>query len=129
MKHRCKFPHVYKLSMVLQIQCIFTPNTATEELEKCINLSFIQGCIKSDLSKFELCMGSERGPRLGGVPSGWAMTLRMVFTIFFKFDNLGRFLRVRVVFSPDGIKPWLLRLFRHARGWLWSTVAMGCRGC
>jgi hypothetical protein len=78
-----------KLSMVLQTQCIFTPNTAMEELEKCINLPLIQGRIKSDLSEFELCAGSERGPRLGGVPRSWAMMLRMVFAIFFKFDNLG----------------------------------------
>jgi hypothetical protein len=74
--------------MVLQTQYIFTLNTAMEELEKCINLPFIQGCIKSDLSKFELCAGSERCPRSGGVPRGWATTLRMILAILFKFDHL-----------------------------------------
>src|SRR5271156_2740951 len=99
MKHRRKFPHMCKLSMVLQIQRIFTPNTTTEELEKCINLPLIQGRIKSNLGKLKLCAGSERGPRLGGVPRSWASTLRMVFVILFKFDNLGWFLCVWVVFS------------------------------
>ena len=129
MKHRCKFPHMHKLSVVLQTQCIFTPNTTMEELENCINLSLVQGRIKSDLGKFELCAGSERGPRLGGVPSSWASSLRMVFTILFKFDNLGWFLCMRVVFSSDGIKPRLLGLFSHVGSRLWRRAAEGCGGC
>ena len=131
MKHRCKFPHMRKLCMVLQTQCIFTTNTTTEELEKCINLPLIQGRIKGDLGKFKLCANSERGIRLGGVPRSWASSLRMIFAILFKFDSLGRFLCMRVVFSSDGIEPWLLGLFSHVGSRLGSrvTVAVKCRGC
>ena len=129
MKHRCKFPHMCKLGMVLQIQRIFTPNTTTEELEKSINLPLIQGRIKSNLSKLELCAGSERGPRLGGVPRSWVSMLRMVFAILFKFDNRGWFLCVWVVFSADGIKPWLSGLFSHAGSRLWRGVTVGCHSC
>ena len=129
MKHRCKLPHICKLGVVLQIQCIFTPNTTMEELEKCVYLPLIQGYIKSDLGKFELCTGSERSPRLGGVPRSWVLTLWMVFTILFKFDDLGWFICVQVVFCLDGIKPWLLGLFSNVGSQLWSRVAVGCHRC
>ena len=125
MKHRCKFPHMHKLSMILQLQCIFTSNTTTEELEEFVDLSLIQGCIKRDLGKLELRAGSERGPGLGGVPRRRASMLRIIFVIIFKFDDLWSFLCMWVVFSSDGVKPWLSRLFSHVGGRLWGEVAVG----
>ena len=51
--------------MILQIQCVFTHKAAVEDLEQSVNLPLVQGCIKSDLSKFKLSAGSEWGPGLG----------------------------------------------------------------
>jgi hypothetical protein len=87
-KHRSKLPHLGKVGMILQVKSVFTPDAPMEDLEKGINLPLIQSGVKSDLSKFKFCAGSERGPGLGGVPRCWMPTLRMVFAIVFKSDNL-----------------------------------------
>jgi hypothetical protein len=58
-----------------------------KHFEKLVNLSFIQGRIKSDLGKFKLCTGSEWSPWLSGIAGSWASVLRVIFTIFFEFGD------------------------------------------
>jgi hypothetical protein len=88
MKHRSELPHLGEISMIFQQKFVFTLKAAMEEFQECVDLSLVQGGIKSYFRKFEVSAGSERGPGFGWVPRGWTSTLRVVLAVFFKLNNL-----------------------------------------
>ena len=74
--------------MIFQTKLVFALDATMEEFEECIDLSLVQGGIKSYLRKFEVSTGSEWGPGFGGVPRRWTSMLRVVLAVLFELNDL-----------------------------------------